>query len=149
MINGVEVIPKMRISDVRGTIQHGIRKDELQSEFGEVYFKRLRSGIINGWHVHEKLELNYLCVYGSLRLVLFDLRQNSGTTGQIMEVVMGIENYVLVHIPPGIANASETLSHPDSLLCNIASAPHDPSLKYRRIDPFSGEIPFDWNHKHY
>jgi dTDP-4-dehydrorhamnose 3,5-epimerase-like enzyme len=62
---------------------------------------------------------------------------------------MGAENYVLVHIPSGVANATETLSFPDSLLCNIASQAHNPDLKYRRIDPQSKEIPFDWNKKNF
>ena len=140
---------KNRIPDVRGSILHGIRSDELTHDFGEVYFKRLRSGIINGWHVHESLELNYICINGSLRLVLCDLRPDSSTFNQIQEIVMGVENYVLVHIPFGVANATETLSFPDSLLCNIASQAHNTNLKYRRIDPLSTEIPFDWNKKNF
>ena len=149
MINGVRIEKKNRIPDVRGSILHGIRSDELTHNFGEVYFKRLRSGIINGWHVHESLELNYICIDGSLRLVLCDLRKESSTFNQIQEIVMGVENYVLVHIPFGVANATETLSFPDSLLCNIASQAHNPNLKYRRIDPLSTEIPFDWNKKNF
>ena len=108
MILGVEVIQKNRIPDVRGTIQHGIRADELNHPFGEVYFKRLRIGIINGWHVHDSLKLNYICVQGSLRLVLCDLRKSSPSYNEVNEIIMGTDNYVLVHIPPGVANATET-----------------------------------------
>jgi dTDP-4-dehydrorhamnose 3,5-epimerase len=149
MINGVRIENKKRIPDVRGAILHGIKSNELTHDFGEVYFKRLRSGIINGWHVHDSLQLNYICVNGALRLVLCDLRPDSPTFNEIQEIVMGAENYVLVHIPNGVANATETLSFPDSLLCNIASQAHNPDLKYRRIDPQSKEIPFDWNKKNF
>jgi hypothetical protein len=34
-----------------------------------------------------------------------------------------------------------------SLICNVASEPHDPNIKYKRIDPNSGEIPYDWKKK--
>jgi len=35
-----------------------------------VYFEKLYRGVINGWHVHEKLILNYICLAGMIKLVL-------------------------------------------------------------------------------
>ena len=148
-IDGVEIVSLRRIPDVRGTIMHGARRDTMPNEFGEVYFKKLYPGIINGWHVHETLQLNYLCVEGMVRTVLYDMRENSPTKGMIQEVCYGNDNYIRVHIPPGVANASQTLMGSYAIICNIASEPHNPNIKYRRIDPLSGEIPFDWNKKHF
>lgn len=148
-IEGVSVVPLKKYPDERGAIMHGVRSDTILNPFGEVYFKKLYHGIINGWHVHERLILNYICLQGMIKLVLFDLRDGSPTKGMLQEVFLGDDNYVLVHIPVGVANATKGLTLPYALFCNVASEPHDPSLKYKRIDPHSNEIPYDWQRKDY
>lgn len=146
-IEGVRIVPLKRIPDERGTIMHGLRADAMTHPFGEVYFKKLYPGIINGWHVHETLMLNYICLSGMMKLVLYDNREHSPTYRQFQEVYFGDDNYCLIHIPPGVANASKSMTAPHALFCNVASEPHDPSIKYRRISPHSGEIPYDWARK--
>lgn len=148
-IEGVRIVPLKKFSDERGTILHGVRSDTILNPFGEVYFKKMYPGVVNGWHLHETLTLNYICPVGMLRLVLYDMRPGSATEKQFQEVVFGDDNYCLVHIPPGIANATESLVAPFSLFCNVASEPHDATKAYRRIDPYSGEIPFDWSKRSY
>ncbi len=148
-IEGVVIEPLRRICDERGTIMHGVRSDTILNDFGEVYFKKLYRGIINGWHVHESLILNYICLAGMMKTVLYDMRSDSPTRGAIQEVFYGDDNYVLVHVPAGVANASKVIRGEEALFCNVASEPHNPEVKYRRIDPFSSEIPYDWKRKHY
>jgi dTDP-4-dehydrorhamnose 3,5-epimerase-like enzyme len=146
-IEGIKIMPLKKISDDRGTIMHGVRSDNILNNFGEVYFKKLYKGVINGWHVHEKLVLNYICLQGMIKLVLCDLRENSPTYKKIQEIYIGDDNYCLVHIPTGVANAMTVIGENNALICNVASEPHDPSIKYKRIDHHSGEIPYDWNKK--
>lgn len=146
-IVGVVVMPLRTIPDERGTIMHGVRSDTILNPFGEVYFKKLYQGVINGWHIHEKLQLNYICLTGMIKLVLHDMRKKSPTYKQFQEIYFGDDNYCLVHIPPGIANASKGMTAPWALLCNVASKPHDPRTKYTRIDPHSKKILYDWQRK--
>lgn len=148
-INGVVIRPLRMIPDERGTIMHGVRSDNLLNQFGEVYFKKLYQDVVNGWHVHDKLILNYICISGMIKLVLYDARENSPTKGNLKEIFMGEDNYCLVHIPSGIANGSKGLGAPYSIICNVASEPHDPKIKYKRIDPFSKEIDYDWARKNF
>jgi len=143
-IEGVIIRELKRIPDERGTIMHGLRSDTLLNDFGEVYFKKLYAGVINGWHLHKTLFLNYICILGMIKLVLYDMRDGSPTKGNLKEVFLGDDNYCLVHIPPGIANGSKGLASPFSIMVNIASEPHNPDLKYLRIDPHSSEIPYSW-----
>src|SRR5260221_8508775 len=103
-IDDVIIEQRGRIPDERGTILHGMRSDQLRNPFGEVYFKKLYGGVINGWHVHESLFLNYLCLHGMIKLVLHDLRKGSTTEGVTQEPFICDDNYCMVHIPPGIAN---------------------------------------------
>ena len=147
MIDGVQIVPLKKIPDERGAIMHGVRADNILNPFGEVYFKKLYHCVINGWHAHEKLILNYICLGGMIKLVLYDTRENSPTKSEIQEIFFGDDNYVLVHIPAGVANAAKGLTSPYALFCNVASEPHNPNLKYKRIDPHSGEIPYDWTRK--
>ena len=147
LIEGTIIRPLKKIPDERGTIMHGVRSDNILSEFGEVYFKKLYSGVVNGWHVHETLILNYICILGMIKLVLYDTRSDSPTKGVLQELFIGEDNYCLVHIPPGVANGSKGLGVPFSILVNVASEPHDPNRTYRRIDPHSGEIPYDWKRR--
>lgn len=146
-IDGVVIRPLRKFPDERGTIMHGVRNDNILSPFGEVYFKKLYDGVINGWHVHQELELNYICLTGMIKLVLFDMRETSPTFGLLQEIFFGDDNYCLVHVPPGIANGSKGMTAPFALMCNVASHAHDPNLKYTRIDPHKGEIPYDWARK--
>ena len=68
---------------------------------------------------------------------------------EIQEIFFGDDNYCMVHIPPGIANGSKGMTDPFAIMCNVASEPHNPDIKYLRIDPHSGEIPYDWSRKDY
>jgi len=146
-IEGVQIVPLKKFPDERGTIMHGVRADNILNPFGEVYFKKLYQGVINGWHVHKTLILNYICLQGMIKLVLYDVRENSPTKGEFQEIFFGDDNYVLVHIPAGVANATKGITEPYALFCNIASEPYNPNIKYKRINPHSGEIPYDWTRK--
>jgi len=148
-IEGVVVQPLKKFPDNRGAIMHGVRNDNILNEFGEVYFKKLYQGIINGWHQHTEIIMNLICVYGMVKLVLVDMREDSSTYGNLMEVCFGDDNYCLVHIPTGVANASQGLWTPFSILCNVASKPYDPAYRYIPIDVYSGEIEYDWDRKDY
>ena len=147
MIDGVQIVQLKKFPDERGVIMHGVRADNILNPFGEVYFKKLYHGVINGWHAHETLILNYICLAGTIKFVLCDMRENSPTKGEIQEIFAGDDNYVLVHIPAGVANAAKGLTAPYALFCNVASEPHNPNLKYKRIDPHTGEVPYDWKRK--
>jgi len=147
MIEGVKIVALKVIPDERGAIMHGVRKDNILNEFGEVYFSKIYKDAIKGWHVHETLILNYICVFGQVKLVLHDLRDKSPTQGETQEIFMGMDNYSLVHIPSGIASGIKGLWDPFSIVCNVASEQHDPSKKYRRIQPGDGIIDYDWSRK--
>ena len=148
-IEGVSVTPLRTIPDERGCIYHGVKASDVSYSIAEVYFKKLNSGVINGWHVHELMTLSYITIIGVTKLVLIDLRDNSATRLNVMELFCGEGNHVRVEIPPGIANASQSVSGDFSLFCNTPNREHDQSLSYLRIDPFEGPIKYQWFQKHF
>lgn len=148
MIDGVQVIPLKRIPDERGTIFHMMKRtDPHFREFGEIYFSSVYPGVVKGWHKHREMTLNYACIFGRIKLVLFDDRETSPTRGQIQEFFLGPDDYSLVIIPPGLWNGFKGMHDPCSLVANCASTPHDMG-KQERLDPFKNHIPYDWTVKH-
>lgn len=148
-IDGVKVMSLKTIPDERGCIYHGVKASELSYPIAEVYFKKLYADVINGWHVHESMTLSYITVIGVTKLVLVDLRRESRTATKYMELFCGEGNHCRVQIPPGIANASQCVSPNFSLFINTPDCEHDPSLNYKRIDPFDGPIQYRWFKKHF
>jgi dTDP-4-dehydrorhamnose 3,5-epimerase len=144
MIDGVLVIPLKRIPDERGTVMHMLKRtDRHFIEFGEIYFSTIYPGVVKGWHKHAEMTLNYACVHGRIKLVLFDDRSGSATKGEIMEIFLGPDNHSLVQIPPGVWNGFKGMGNETAIVANCCTHPHDPSRSIR-LDPFDNDIPYDW-----
>lgn len=145
MIDGVKIIPLRQIVDERGKIMHMLKStDEHFIEFGEIYFSCAWPGTVKAWHIHKSMTVNNAVIQGRAKLVLYDLRAGSRTEGELQEVFLGEDNYVLVQIPPGIANGYKAYGDSLVILANAATEPHDPE-EIVRIDPFTPDIPYDWS----
>ena len=148
MIKGVLVKPLSQITDERGKIMHMLRADEPHFEqFGEIYFSVAYPGVVKGWHLHKEMTLNYAVISGMVKLVLYDPREDSPTKGEIQELFIGEDNYVLVKIPPGVWNGFKGIGTEPAIVANCATLPHRPD-EIERLDPFTSDIPYDWGLKH-
>ena len=144
MIEGVFERPLKRIPDERGSVMHMLRRDDPHFEqFGEIYFSTAYPGVIKGWHLHTRMTLNYAVVMGNIKLVLYDDREGSSTFGEIQELFLGVDNYSLVTIPPGVWNGWKCIGLERAIVANCATEPYD-LLEMRRMDPYSTTIPYDW-----
>jgi dTDP-4-dehydrorhamnose 3,5-epimerase len=145
MITNVQIHPLRKIADERGMIMHMLRCDDpFFEEFGEIYFSIVYPGVIKGWHKHSVMTLNYAVVQGTIKLVLFDDRADSPTSGELMEIFLGDANYSLVKIPPGVWNGFKGVGIKEAIVANCASIPHDPQ-EIVRLDPFNNHIPYNWD----
>lgn len=148
MIDGVLVKPLQRLCDERGFVMHMLRSDDPHFEkFGEIYFSAVYPGVIKGWHLHTEMTLNYAVVQGMVKLVLFDDREASPTRGEVQEIVLGRENYVLVKIPPRVWNGFKGIGVETAIVANCSTIPHRPD-EIARMDPLGSHIPYDWALKH-
>ena len=148
-IHGVKVIPLRRIPDERGTVMHMLRADDPHFlGFGEMYFSTIYKSVVKGWHRHREMTLNYACVFGRIKLAMFDDRTNSPTRGRLMELFLGQDDYSLVQIPPGIWNGFKGMTDPHAIVANCCTHAHDPIAdRTERLDPFENSIPYDWRLK--
>lgn len=148
MIEGVKVIPLKRIPDERGTIYHMLRKDDPHFiQFGEIYFSSIHPNAVKGWHKHKSVTLNYACIVGNIKLVIYDDREKSKTKDELMELFIGEDNYCLVQIPPDVWNGFKAVGNKTAIIANCCTHAHG-DFKSERLDPFDNDIPYDWGVKH-
>ena len=126
MISGVRLTQLKVIKDSRGKVMHMLRNDSSTfKSFGEIYFSTVFPNIVKGWHLHKDSDLNYVCVYGKVKLVLFDKREKSESYNKIQEIILSPDNYFLVTIPPNIWNGFKGISKAESIIANCLSLPHN------------------------
>ena len=113
-----------------------------------MYMTTTYPGVVKGWHRHQEMTLNYACVFGRVKLALYDEREASPTHGEIVEVFLGPDQYSLVVIPPGVWNGFKGMNDPYAIVANACTHVHDPT-RSERLDPLVNHIPYDWAVRHH
>lgn len=148
MIDGVIIKPLKRIADERGYIMKMQESCDTEfNGFGEIYFSTVYPNVVKGWHLHNKAILNYAVVSGMIKLVLFDNREGSSTKGNLMELFIGEQNYVLVQIPPNVWNGFKGIGDKTAIIADLITITHEED-KMERLDPHNNDIiPYNWERK--
>lgn len=147
MIHDVSVTSLRRIPDDRGCVFHMLKSTDAQFRaFGEIYFSSAYPGVVKGWHSHERMTINYACIVGNIKMVLFDDRAGSPSKGTLQVIYLGNRNYSLVTVPPGIWNGFQNVDVIESIVANCSDIPHDPG-EIKRLNPHGSHIPFDWSRR--
>ena len=132
------------ISDERGKVMHMMRNDsKVFKKFGEIYFSTIYKDVIKAWHLHKEATLNYACVSGRVKLVLYDDRVDSDSRGVYEEIFLTPENYFLVTIPPNIWNGFKGLAKGESIIANCLDLPHNEKEMVRE-DHNSSKFKYNW-----
>lgn len=139
-------------ADHRGSLLEVVdtRQDFWDEPIVYAYRITVRPGRIKGWGMHMLQSDRYLTVSGRLRVVLYDGRTTSPTHERFAEFQFTDETPGLLLIPPGVWHADQNTGDRDVVLMNFPTRAydHDTPDKYR-IDPWNGEIPFDWTLRDY
>ena len=144
MINDIKITPLKIISDDRGKVMHMLRKDSgIFDKFGEIYFSTIYYKSIKAWHLHKESALNYVCIKGKVKLVLFDDRKESSTKGVYQELILSPEDYFLVTIPPNIWNGFKGLDKTESIIANCLTLPHNEKEMVRK-DSLDKSFNYNW-----
>ena len=144
MIHDVKITPLKIISDNRGKGMRMLRTDsQVFEKFGEIYFSTIYHQSIKGWHLHKESTLNYVCIKGKVKLVLFDNRKESSTKGVYQELILSPEDYFLVTIPPNIWNGFKGLDKAESIIANCLTLPHNEREMVRK-DLFDKSFSYKW-----
>lgn len=149
MIEGVVVKKLGAICDERGRLMEVLRSDdEFYQDFGQLYLTTAYPGVTKAWHYHLKQTDHLCCVSGMLKIVLFDSREKSPTKGEINEFFVGAHNPALILIPPLVYHGFKCISETEAVVLNVPTKVYDRREPDEyRVDPHSGEVPYDWERK--
>ena len=149
MIEGVKIKKLNVIPDERGRLMEMLRSDdELFKKFGQVYMTTAYPGVVKGWHYHKKQTDNFVVVKGMMKVVLYDGREKSSTYKEINEFFMGEHNSILLQIPTYVYHGFKCISDTEAMCINMPTEVYNYNQPDEyRVDPDSGEIPYNWGRK--
>ncbi|MBI5155409.1 dTDP-4-dehydrorhamnose 3,5-epimerase family protein [Candidatus Poribacteria bacterium] len=150
MIQGVKTRKLTIHCDERGRLMEMLRRDdpEMDVTFGQVYLTTAYPGVTKAWHYHKKQTDHFVCVRGMMKVVLYDAREDSATSGEINEFFIGEHNPLLVEIPPFVYHGFKCISDHEATVINITTNTYDyKNPDEFRIPPHNGQIPYDWSRK--
>jgi dTDP-4-dehydrorhamnose 3,5-epimerase len=145
-IDGVVVKPLRLLRDERGWLMEILRRDDPHFRaFGQVYVTVARPGVVKAWHAHERQTDHLAVVAGEARIALYDAREGSPTRGNVVDVVGGEANPVLVIVPPGVYHGFKSTGSAPAYVVNVPTELYD----YEGPDEFrrpydDPAIPYDW-----
>ena len=150
MIHGAKVRKLSVHCDERGRLMEILRKDdpEMDVTFGQVYMTTAYPGVVKAWHYHKFQTDHFVCLYGMMKVVLYDDREDSPTKGEVNQFFMGPHNPIIVEIPKLVYHGFKCVSETEALVVNYTTMCYDyKNPDEYRIDPHSGQIPYDWGRK--
>ena len=149
MIDGVGVRRAKVLPDERGRLGEIMRADDPWFEkFGQVYFTTTWPGVVKAWHYHSRQTDHFYVIKGTVKVALYDQRDNSPTKGTVNEVYLGEHCPGLLRIPPGVLHGWMCVGRREAYIVNIVSEMYnytDPDEF--RTDPHDNDIPYDWARK--
>jgi dTDP-4-dehydrorhamnose 3,5-epimerase len=149
MIHGVKVKRLTVRADERGRLMEILRSDdEIFTKFGQVYVTTAYPGVVKAWHYHKVQTDNFAAVSGMMKVVLYDARDNSPTTGQVDEFFIGEHNPVVVQIPNLVYHGFKCISEEEAIVINCPTEVYNYAEPDEyRVDPHDNDIPYDWARK--
>ena len=149
MIDGVEVKKLAVYPDERGRLMEIMRNDDpVYKKFGQVYMTTTLPGVVKAWHLHKKQWDNICCILGTIKLALYDGRENSKTRGEVNEFYLGNNAPKLVVVPPEIYHGWKCVSIEEAIIINNVTEPYNYKTPDEyRLDAHTKEIPYTWERK--
>lgn len=125
-IEGVEVTTLKQFVDDRGAVYHVFRNYDQEVDVNEVYISKVNRGVVKGWKCHHKMTQRFVVPYGNMKIVLADMREDSPTKDNIMEVELNPENnYVRLTVPHGVWYSFSCVSGDYALMVNVTDMIHE------------------------
>jgi len=145
LINGVMIKKLIRHKDERGFFEELMRvnDDFFKEGFGQLSHSFMHQGVIKAWHIHKTQIDWWYVARGTLKVALYDKRENSPTYRTLNEFILGEEGEnVVLKIPARVAHGCFVKS-PTSELFYVTSKTYNPEEE-GRIPHDDPEIAYNW-----
>ena len=106
-----------------------------EEPFEYVYCATIRPGVVKGWALHKEHEDRYFSLSGEMRVVLYDVRPESPTYGQVFEVTLSDKHRRLLTIPTHVWHADYNFGQTETFLLNM------PTRRYDHQNPDKYRLP--------
>lgn len=149
LIEGFGIRRSRVMPDERGRLGEIMRADDPWFEkFGQVYFTTTYPGVVKAWHYHRRQTDHFYVVQGTVKVGLYDSREDSPTRGTVHEFYLGEHCPGLARIPAGVQHGWMCVSPREAIVVNLVSEPYnyaDPDEF--RMHPHDNDIPYDWTRR--
>ena len=102
-----------------------------------VYLVSAEAGSIRAWVYHKRQFDRLAYTNGDLRVVLYDLREDSPTYEKLKVLDVGAANKILLTIPPYVVHGVQNRGKSTATFINMPTAVYDPK------HPDKSRLPFD------
>ncbi|WP_425098688.1 dTDP-4-dehydrorhamnose 3,5-epimerase family protein [Tropicibacter sp. S64] len=102
-----------------------------------VYVFTIRPGVVKGWGLHQRHEDRYFLLRGEVELVLYDVRPESATSGQVSKIILSADQPRLVNIPRNVWHADHNIGDTEAMVVNF------PTIQYDHAAPDKLRLPLD------
>lgn len=127
MIDGVQVRYPPTHADARGSLVEAFSSEWGWDDdpFCYVYSVTIRPGVTKGWALHKTHTDRYFILKGEMEVILYDVRPDSPTCGQVSRIVMSEHRRCLLRIPTFVWHADYNIGSQDVIMLNMPSRPYD------------------------
>jgi dTDP-4-dehydrorhamnose 3,5-epimerase len=101
------------------------------------YVTTVRPGYAKGWGLHREHYDRYFLLVGAIELVLYDVRPDSPTLGQVATVKLSEFNRGLLTIPINVWHAMRNLTDKEAVIVNM------PSRAFDHVNPDKYSLPLN------
>src|SRR3989338_5097461 len=120
MINGVKIKKLKFIKDERGRLAEILKNnDDFFEKFGKAYVITALPGVVKAWQYHRLQSDHFFCIFGRMRVGLYDSRKDSKTYGETQEIIMAFDEPILLKIPPLVYHGFKCISAEEAAIINI------------------------------
>lgn len=147
LIEGVSVREVLHVPRDHGVITEVFRPewDPTGLPVVHIYQSRLYPGALGAWSCHARNTDRLFVNQGNLKLVLYDGREESQTSGRLNELHAGDARPFLVVIPPGVWHGLQNLGSQEALVLNLPTRAYDyEDPDHYRLPFDTPEIPYSW-----
>ncbi len=127
LIHGVTLTPAVTHADGRGTLCEILNERVHPDPIVNVYQFTIRPGMIKGWHIHHLHDDRIFVSQGSLKVVLYDTRDDSPTFGMVNVIHRTEYHRNVMVIPAFVFHAHQNIGNTDVLCISMPTRGYDHS----------------------
>jgi dTDP-4-dehydrorhamnose 3,5-epimerase len=102
-----------------------------------VYSFTIRPGMVKGWGLHQHHDDRYFLLSGEMELVMYDVRPDSPTCGEVSKVYLSERRPQIVNIPAFVWHADRNIGTSEAIVVNFPTQP------YNHAAPDKLKLPID------